>query len=193
MLFVPLVPMLLFAEPTRSIIWLAAAVASIGIVCVQVNDTSVDRSRVLASVVFALLGALTMTLFDLWVQRWAPAWGAGYFLPLAFAFAGLFAIAFLPLANRPRDLASRQVLVPLLVGSVIMAVQAIGMTFTLAKFGDATRVNIVYALRGLWGVSLTWLLLGRFGSRSERPSNRIMTMRLAGALLIGLSVWLSVT
>lgn len=190
-LLVPLVAMLLFAEPTRSIIWLAAAIALIGIVCVQANDASVDRSRVLASVVFALLGALTMTLFDLWIQRWAPAWGAGYFLPLAFSFSGLFAFAFLPLADRPRHLAPREILTPLLIGTALMAIQAIGMTFTLAKFGDATRVNIVYSLRGLWGVILTWSLAKHLGYR-ERPSDRIMAMRLVGALLIGVSVWLSV-
>ena len=74
-----------------------------------------------------------------------------------------------------------------------MAVQAIGMTVTLGLFGDATRVNIVYSLRGLWGVLLTWLLAHQVLKSEAVPSQRTMLMRLIGAVLIGFSVILSVT
>ncbi len=73
-----------------------------------------------------------------------------------------------------------------------MAVQAIGMTVTLGLFGDATRVNIVYSLRGLWGVLLTWLLARQVLTSEPVPSRRTMLMRLIGAVLIGFSVILSV-
>ena len=65
------------------------------------------------------------------------------------------------------------------------------MTFTVAKFGDATRVNIVYSLRGLWGVLLTWLLL-HLSSAGDTISNRVMTMRLIGAVLIGVAVLVAI-
>ena len=73
-----------------------------------------------------------------------------------------------------------------------MAVQAIGMTVTLGLFGDATRVNIVYSLRGLWGVLFTWLLARQVLTSEPVPSRRTMLMRLIGAVLIGFSVVLSV-
>jgi hypothetical protein len=66
------------------------------------------------------------------------------------------------------------------------------MTYTLAEFGDASRVNIVYSLRGFWGVSITWLLLVRFPSAGPRPSRRVMVMRLLGAVLILVSVVLAI-
>jgi len=74
-----------------------------------------------------------------------------------------------------------------------MAVQAIGVTVTLGLFGDATRVNIVYSLRGLWGVLLTWVLAQRLAEPGSIAGNRTMTMRLIGAVLIGISVVISVT
>ncbi|MDA1055952.1 MAG: pentapeptide repeat-containing protein [Planctomycetota bacterium] len=66
-----------------------------------------------------------------------------------------------------------------------MSVQAIGMTLTLGLFGDVTRVNIVYSLRGLWGVLWTWLLARQVDATGSGPSCRTMVMRLIGAVLIG--------
>ncbi|MCA9123119.1 MAG: DMT family transporter [Planctomycetales bacterium] len=174
-------------------VWIAAALAVAGIVCVQARDAHVDRSRVAASIVFAFLAACAMTLFDLLIQRWAPAWGAGYFLPIAFMCAALLSLVFLQLADRPEDLRGRRALRPLLVGAVLMAVQAMGMTVTLGVFGDATRVNIVYSLRGIWGVVLTWVLAHKVLDSSTKNSHRTMVMRLIGAALIGVSVVISVT
>ena len=75
-------------------------------------------------------------------------------------------------------LRQRGVIRPLAIGCVLMAVQAIGMTVTLGLYGDATRVNIVYSLRGLWGVLLTWFLAQHLVDSENAPSNRTMTMRL---------------
>ncbi|MCO6458093.1 MAG: DMT family transporter [Pirellulaceae bacterium] len=192
-LLVPAASLLIVSELPPPRIWIAACIALAGIVCVQWNDATVNRSRVVISVGFALLGSVSMTALDLLIQRWAPAWGAGYFLPLAFASAALFSLAFLPLADAPRRLAPPGILIPLVAGAVLMSVQAIGMTFTLAQFGDASRVNIVYSLRGLWGVGLTWLLLCLLPAAHHRPSQRVMAMRLLGAVLIAISVLLSLT
>jgi hypothetical protein len=74
-----------------------------------------------------------------------------------------------------------------------MSIQAVGMTLTLGLFGDATRVNIVYSLRGLWGVLLTWIVAHHFEPRDMAPSHRVMSQRLAGAVLIGISVIIAVT
>lgn len=120
-------------------------------------------------------------------------WGAGYFLPIAFGFAALFSLAFAPLADRPAGLRRRGLIRPLAIGCVLMAIQAIGMTVTLGLYGDATRVNIVYSLRGLWGVLLTWFLTRNLADSENAPGDRTMMMRLIGAVLIGISVVISVT
>jgi drug/metabolite transporter (DMT)-like permease len=184
-------PFFVDEEPSTRI-WIAAAIAVIGIVFVQARDESVDRAKILASVGFALLAAVSMTLFDLLIQRWASAWGAGYFLPIAFAFAAVFSLAFIRLADRPSELREKNAVRPLAFGAALMALQAIGMTLTIGLFGDVTRVNIVYSLRGLWGVLLTWILAGRLAESDSKAGHRTMAMRLIGAVLIGISVVISV-
>ena len=174
-------------------VWIAAAVAVAGIVCVQARDESVQRSRIVAAVGYALLAACSMTLFDLLIQRWAPAWGAGFFLPIGFVCSALLSLLFLPLADRPSRLMQIDAVRPLAIGAMFMAIQAIGMTVTLGLFGDATRVNIVYSLRGLWGVVFTWILARHVQSAGTGPGHRTMIMRLIGAVLIGVSVVISVT
>jgi drug/metabolite transporter (DMT)-like permease len=192
-LIVPAASRFFVNEELSPEIWIAAAIAVVGIAFVQARDATVDRSRIVASVGYALLAACSMTLFDLLIQRWAPNWGAGYFLPIAFAFAALFSLAFIPLADRPADSRRLGVLRLLLIGAVLMSVQAIGMTVTLGLFGDAKRVNIVYSLRGLWGVLLTWLLARHVNTSGSGASHRTMVMRLIGAVLIGISVVISMT
>ena len=184
----------LFVEHTLPArVWIAAAIAVVGVVFVQARDASVARSRILASVGFALLAACSMTLFDLLIQRWAPAWGAGYFLPIAFGCAALLSLLFLPLADKPSKVKEKVALRPLAIGAGLMAVQAIGMTLTIGMFGDATRVNIVYSLRGLWGVVLTWILTHSAGKTATAAQHRTMALRLVGAILIGASVVISIT
>lgn len=192
-LIVPAVAPLFVNEVASPRVWIAAAIAVVGIGFVQARDKSVDRAKVLASVGFALLAAVSMTLFDLLIQKWAPAWGAGYFLPIAFAFAALFSLGFLRLGDRPAELREKNVVRPLAIGAVLMTLQAIGMTLTIGLFGDATRVNIVYSMRGLWGVLLTLLLARRLAESDTQAAHRTMAMRLIGAVLISVSVVISVT
>ncbi len=192
-LIVPAATPLFVDQPLPGRVWIAAAIAVVGVAFVQARDASIERSRILATVGFALLAACSMTLFDLLIQRWAPAWGAGYFLPIAFVSSALLSLLFLPLADRPSVLKEKAALRPLAIGAVLMAVQAIGMTLTIGLFGDATRVNIVYSLRGLWGVVLTWLLAHSAGRATTAAQHRTMALRLTGAILIGVSVVISIT
>jgi drug/metabolite transporter (DMT)-like permease len=192
-LIVPAATPLFVDQPLPGRVWIAAAIAVVGVAFVQARDATIERSRILASVGFALLAACSMTLFDLLIQRWAPAWGAGYFLPIAFGSSALLSLLFLPLADRPSVLQENAAVQPLAIGAVLMAVQAIGMTLTIGLFGDATRVNIVYSLRGLWGVVLTWLLAHSAGQAATAAQHRTMALRLTGAILIGASVVISIT
>ncbi len=192
-LIVPAASRFFVDEELSTRVWIGAAIAVVGIAFVQSRDATVQRSRILASVSFALLAACSMTLFDLLIQRWAPDWGAGYFLPIAFGWAAIFSLAFVPLADRPSELRRLGVMTLLAAGALFMALQAIGMTLTLGLFGDATRVNIVYSMRGLWGVLLTWILAHQVSSSGSVPSHRTMVMRLIGAVLIGISVVIAVT
>ncbi len=190
-LLVPALAVLVVGDVAGTRIWLAAAIAMGGIWLIQSTDDTLDRSKVRISIGCALLAAVSLSLFDLLIQKWAPAWGPGYFLPIAFASTALLSLGFLNLARPNRQNIRSQLCWPLVIGALLMAVQAFGMTYTIAQFGDATRVNIVYSLRGLWGVLLTWTLAKSLGLADTLPASSVMLKRLAGAILIGVSIALA--
>lgn len=178
-------------ETLPQAVWAAAALATLGIVLVQQSNSSSTHSRVAFTVVFALLAATTFSLFDVLVQRWAPAWGPGRFLPIAFGIAALLSLGFVPWIDRPSGIA-REARLPLLLGTLCIALQALCIVFALARFGDAARVNIVYALRGLWGVVLAFAFARLLQSGEAGLSRRVMISRLMGAGLLTAAVVLAI-
>jgi steroid 5-alpha reductase family enzyme len=105
-----------------------------------------------------------------------------------FVCTALMSGVLLPWVDSPVRLRTLQVLRPMLIGTVLMAVQALSMSYSLGRFGDATRINIVYALRGLWAVLLAWILARVFGGAESQHSRSVMLLRLFGAILLTLSV-----
>ncbi len=71
-----------------------------------------------------------------------------------------------------------------MIGSTLVAVQAMFLVYANAQYGDAARINVVYSLRGLWGVLFAWLLASWFGGSEKNTATTIMLARLGGALLL---------
>jgi drug/metabolite transporter (DMT)-like permease len=184
---------LIAGEAVGTRVWLGAVLAAAGVAVVQAGARSprkdqLSPGRAAVTVLLALCAAIALSLFDIGLQFWSRTAGAARFLPALFVFTGLFSCGFLPWIDAPPRLARLKVVKPLLVGSVLMALQAMSMSYALGQFGDAARINIVYALRGLWAVALAWLLARAFGGAEARHSVTIMLLRLAGAVLLTLSV-----
>ncbi|HAP07305.1 MAG TPA: hypothetical protein DCR20_05735 [Planctomycetaceae bacterium] len=183
----------LAGEPISGPVWAGAALATLGVGLIQAGAAAGDRSdrsflRSVLTIGLALLAATSLSLFDAGLQLWGRQWGASQFLPAMFVCTGLWSCALLPFANRPRQLRGTPALTPLLIGTLLMALQAMSMSWSLSRFGDATRINIVYALRGLWAVALARLLSGTFVTAERQLSRRVMLVRLTGAVLLTASV-----
>jgi len=71
---------------------------------------------------------------------------------------------------------------------LLIGMQAICVVFTLSAFGDAPRVNVVYSMRGIWGVLLAWGAALIWGGSEADLGRQTMVLRLGGALLITISV-----
>lgn len=177
-------------------IWVAASLATFGIGLVQwtprSHATSVShQSRMLLSIALAMAAASCFATFDILVQTYSPAWGTGRILPIAYAMVGLFSLAFLP-AFQVRALQDPKLRLLLFAGGFLIATQAVCIVFTLATFGDAARVNVVYALRGMWGVALAWLAARIWGGSEASLPRSVMTARLIGACLLTAAVVLAI-
>lgn len=188
---------LMAGETIPSRIWWGATLATLGVAIVQAGTGTSGGEhsprRAVLTVVLALGASLSLTLFDVGLQTWGRQAGAGRFLPAMFLSVGLFSCGFLPGTDRPSRLSQLGILRPLVIGSILMAVQAMSMSYSLSRFGDAARINIVYALRGLWAVGLSWILASRFGGQEARHSVIVMLLRCAGALLLMISVLIALS
>jgi drug/metabolite transporter (DMT)-like permease len=181
-------------EPVPGRVWIGALLATAGIGFIQAGTRSQSSTSGLTprkatlTILMALAAATALSLFDVGLQTWGKRWGAETFLPVMFVATGVLSCGFLPWVDRPAQLIKRKLLWPLIIGALLMAVQAMSMSWSLSAFGDATRINIVYALRGLWAVVLSWGLARLFGGHEAHHSRQVMLLRLVGAVLLTASV-----
>jgi len=185
---------LLFGETLTVNVWIGAALATVGIALVQWSPAHSDlpgRSQIALTIVLAILAATAFALFDVLVQKWGPAWKPGRLLPIVYWMVSVLSLGFLPWVQWPLATSKsiRGILIP---GTMLIALQALCIVFTLAAFGDAARVNVVYAMRGMWGVLLAWLVAVIWGGNEAKLPRSIMIMRAIGAVLLTASVILIV-
>jgi drug/metabolite transporter (DMT)-like permease len=173
---------LFFGHQLSAKVWLAAVLAMIGIGVIQWTGRSQPK-RVVMTIAFALAAASSFATFDVLVQRWSPTWGAGRFLPLTYWIVGILSLAMIPWVNF-KVLKEPRVAKPLLCGALLIAVQAICITVAVAMFADAARINVVYTLRGLWGVLLAWAASRYWGGGESDLSRNVMITRVVGAALL---------
>ncbi len=174
-------------------IWIAAVLAALGIAVIQKGPSSgthvsMAKHRVFISISLAMLAASSLSLFDVGVQHYGRLFGAERFLSLMFVIAGLLSMGLLPLGSGLKKIRETGATKFLLLSALLMAGQAMSITYALGKFGDATRVNIVYSLRGLWSVGLVWILSRWLHSEEMRLPRTTMIYRLIGASLLTISV-----
>lgn len=168
-------------------IWIAGAMAAAGVVLIQWVDqsaTKLDRRKTMLSLVVAGLAAITLSLFDVTLQAWGHGANTYDFMPVMFGFVGIFSLVLLPKVDAISHLKATGSFRWMLLATILMAMQAFSMCFSLAEFGDAARINIVYALRGLWGVALAWALAKRLKTDEAHLPRIVMIRRLAGAALL---------
>lgn len=183
---------LVLGETIHASVWIAAVFAVSGVILVQRSNRGGHHGNVLPTILIALAAATSFSLCDVLIQWFAPIWGANTFLPLVFLSAGCLSIVMVPVIDRPRQI-QPDARLPLLAGSLLVALNASVLVFTLARFGDAARVNIVYALRGPFGVLLAWLLARRLQTSELQLPRNVMVSRMAGALLVMVAVVIVIT
>ena len=188
-------------EPIPLRVWAGAVLATLGVGLVQAgtgtgkspqssNGPSTGRpsKSAVLTVILALSAALALSLFDIGLQTWGREWKSHRFLPMMFVWTGLFSCGVLPWVDRPSRLKELKTGRLMFIATLLMALQAMSMSYSLSAYGDATRINIVYALRGLWAVVLAWTLARVFGGREANQTARVMLLRLLGAGMLTFSV-----
>lgn len=183
---------LLLADDPPWQLWVAAILSAAAIALLNVSGGA--KHRILVTSFWALTSAACYSLFDVLVQKWSPAWGAGRFLPTMAALAMVPVLATWTVtsvvsrgdAELRRN--GRTAWPWLIAGAALMALQAVLLTGALAVFGDATAINVVYSARGLWAVAAV-MVVGHWFRNEERllgPS--VLRARLCGAAVMTIAI-----
>lgn len=178
---------LLLADPVPWQWWLAAVLSTIAIALLGRGPSGSHRA-VGRTVVMAAIAAAAFALSDVLLQKWTPAWGPGRFLPLMFWIVQVYSFALIPLFREPLRSISAAGWRWLLPGASMLALQAAGICYAVGVFGDATAVNIVYSIRGLWSVLAVWWIGHWFSNDEQSLGTQVLRRRLIGALLMMVAI-----
>lgn len=185
-----LTPVLLgLAVPTR--LWWAAGLSAAGIGFLHLAGGR-RQGRMGYSVGFGLLAAAAFATFDVLIQKWGPAWGAGRLLPLVMGLGAILSFGLIPLFREPLWRIPKPAWQPLMGGALCIAAQGLLLITGVALFGDATAVNVVYSLRSLWIIVAVWSIGHWFHSGEQVLGSKVLGGRLAGAALMTVAVVLAV-
>ncbi len=160
-------------------VWAAVFLTALGAAVLGWQPGAHPR-RVVLSIGAALATSCSFGLTDVLVQKYAPAWGFGSFIPMMFLLVGVLSLVYLPFLKGGKGWAPMW----LGTGAVVLAVQALGMGYAIATFLQVTMTNIAYNTRGLWSITMIWAFGHWFGNRERERGTRTMLMRLGGAGLI---------
>ncbi|MEO8353463.1 MAG: DMT family transporter [Chthoniobacteraceae bacterium] len=177
-------------------LWCAAALSFGAILLLNRapgTGTSAEHRPLGRTLLFSMLAAGAYALFDVLVQKWSPAWGAGRFLPVMFGFSATMSVGFVPFFRVPMSDLPRAAWPSLALGSLFMALQALSLVSAVAVFGDATAMNVVYSARGVWSVAAVWLIGHWFANTEAQVGGNVLRWRLAGATLMTAAIVLVVS
>ncbi len=176
-------------------IWVAGIMATSGVVLIQWVDSrasKIDRRKTVLSVGIAGSAALSLSLFDVTLQAWTKQVNSYDFMPVMFGFVGLLSFVLLPKVDSVRQLKAMRAFRWMLLATILMAMQSLSISYALAEFSDAARINIVFALRGMWGVLLAWALASRLKTSEANLPGIVMIRRFVGAVLLTAAVLIAI-
>lgn len=171
-------------EVLRWQLWLAALLATTGIALLHRRGSHATSRRVGRTILTAGLAASAYAVFDVLVQSWSPAWGAGRFVPIALGISGLFSCVFIVRFRAPLSAIPPAAWPWLIGGALALSLQSLIFVYTIATWGNAAAANVVYSSRGLWSVLFIWMLGHWVKSREQSLGGQVLGWRLAGAVLM---------
>ena len=173
-------------------LWVATFLTTLALALLG-GEWQANRKRLLVSVVFAFLASIAFAATDVMQQHWKEELGFGHFGPVMFATVGTLSFTLIPFFSAPLREMPRPMVIWAFGGGTLLTIQAMGIAYCIATFGEVTVTNVLYNTRGLWSVALVWVVGHWFANSEKQVGGGIMTRRLIGALILLAAVYLSLT
>lgn len=184
-LLVAALTLLMLRQPVSIRVWVAAALTVAAIFLLREHDGDKGkRKRAYSTLAYAAAAAACFAAFDVSIQKWSPAWGNHRFAPWAFLAQAALSFSLLLFPGKDRFRFSGRAWGWLMAGSLGLALITLALVATIAAYGNATQVNILFNSRTVWSVVFIWLTGAWFGNREAEEGRGCMARRLAGSVLM---------
>ena len=180
-----------FTKPLTIQMWISAALATAGVVLLNLSGRKKDTAKnpnTGFTIITAAIAALSYTAFDVLIQKWAPDWGLGRFLPATIGLVGLYSCALIPFFKAPLRALPPFAWKPLAGAAFFMSLQAVLFVSSIAHFQNAAAANVIYSVRGLLSIAAVWLLGHWFANEEKQQGAAAFGPRLCGAALMFVAV-----
>ncbi|MBL9115977.1 MAG: DMT family transporter [Verrucomicrobiaceae bacterium] len=188
-LFTPMI----VGEPVPAIMGLAALLSVAGVTFLNRKDHNTAARSMATAITAGCGGAVAFALFDMLVQKWGPAWGAGRLLPCIFWMNAILSFGLVLQFRAPLSAIPAQGWKWLLGGSILLGTQSILFVSFLAIYGKATAANVIYSSRGLLSVILVWTIGHWFANAEQGLGAKVLRWRLIGALMMLAAIIIVIT
>ena len=191
-LLVALLSVVITGDPISARLWVAAALSTVAIALLNV-DRGHPHARVGTTILLAAVGAASYACFDVLMQKWSFAWGAGRIVPLAMLSAGVYSIPLRLFESSTRgfDFSNRNAggkagrYYPwLFAGALSFSGQGLMFISSITLYKQATVANVLYSSRGLWSVVGVWAIGHWFSNREQHLGAPVLVWRFVGAILM---------
>ena len=175
-----------FRESLPAKIWIAAILAAVAVALLGWPAKGMKPS--MASLLLASFTAAAFGLTDALVPHYAQSANPLNLLFIMILTVGILSFAIIPFV-RGRLLEWRKDTDRWLVlGSLLVALQAILMSFAIGFYNVPTEANILYASRGLWSIVLAAWIGHHIGIAEAKIPRAVLVRRIIGAslLLVGI-------
>lgn len=172
-------------------LWIAAILTTIGIFVIGMADLKGGRHIVL-TISLALGSAMIFGCCDVLVSWWSGGFGGPTFLVVASGSISFYSLILWLIQGRPALLPTEKARVWTGWGAFLVGLQAIFMGLCLTFYQDATRINVLYASRGLWVIVLLVVFGPILGNSEHRDSGRGFLWRVAGTVILTVAIVIAV-
>lgn len=177
----------LLPKPIPVTWWIGAVLACLAILSLGVSSL-LKKGLARISVLYVVASCCCFALVDVVIEREAVHFGQNAFYLSAGIILFVLTLFCIPFFK------GRLIEIPkkawgwLLSGSILLALQLIGIFYLLGEYGQATVFNIFYSSRGVMSVLLIWFLGRWFGNYENASGQGVMLRRLGGAVLLMIAI-----
>lgn len=137
---------------------------------------------------YALASSFCFALTEVIIQKHATQFGEFSFILFMVTVMAMESLVLLPMFKKGIGRVKIKTWRWILGGSLLMALQELGIFYTIAFYGRATAVNILYSTRGFWSLILVFVVGHWFASHEKYLGKHVLLVRFIGATLLFIAI-----